>query len=216
MVEFINSIPRIESHYLRASTSREYISGSKSISDLFRDFQEQQNNKSRQSGKFHLFYEIFTTQFNIGFFQPEKDQCDLCLQYKNSTADQRLALKQKYDTHLEEKALSREKKKKDRMNVDEFHLCVCYDVHAIMQSPNGDTSSFYYKSKLNSQHFTLTELNKLKENKSEEDFKNYGDVHCYFWDETQGNRGAVEIGSCVLDYLKNVCEYAGDRDINVI
>lgn len=30
----------------------------------------------------------------------------------------------------------------------------------------------------------------------------YNDVYCYFWDETQGQRGANEIGSCVLDYLE--------------
>lgn len=215
IIRFINSIPRIESHYLRASTSREFISGSKSITDLFKDFQEQQKNNSRDSGKFHLFYQIFTTHFNLGFFQPKKDQCDLCLQYKNSTADQRLSLKVKYDTHLEEKELSREEKKNDRKNADKYNLLVCYDVQAIMQSPNGETSSFYYKSKLNSYNFTLTMLNKLPENKTEFDFKSYGDVHCYFWEETQGKRGATEIGSCVLDFLRNICEDAGDHEVNV-
>lgn len=86
-----------------------------------------------------------------------------------------------------------------------------------MQSPNGDTSSFYYKSKLNSLNFTMTELNKLNgENESDEDCKSYGDVHCYFWDETQAKKGAVEIGSCVLDYLKTVAEQAKDHELNVI
>lgn len=214
--DFINSIPRIESHYLRASTSREYISGGKTIAELFRDFEKLQKEKSREAGKFNTFYEVFTTQFNIGFFQPKKDQCDLCLQYHNSVGDQKRTLKEKYETHHEEKLLSREEKKMDRKNVDEYNLCVCYDVQAIMQSPNGDTSSFFYKSKLNSLNFTMTELNKLKEgDKTGDDCKSYGDVHCYFWDETQGKRGAVEIGSCILDYLKMVSEKAGDREINV-
>ncbi|CAH1098831.1 unnamed protein product [Psylliodes chrysocephalus] len=34
----INSIPRMESHYLRVNTSREYIDGDKSLADLHRDY----------------------------------------------------------------------------------------------------------------------------------------------------------------------------------
>lgn len=37
---FINSIPRIESHYLRAQTSREYIQCDKRLADLYRDYKE--------------------------------------------------------------------------------------------------------------------------------------------------------------------------------
>ncbi|XP_037876440.1 uncharacterized protein LOC119630598 [Bombyx mori] len=43
--EFINSIPRTDSHYRRQSSIREYIDGSKTIVDLFRDFEEVQNKK---------------------------------------------------------------------------------------------------------------------------------------------------------------------------
>nr|CAH7765201.1 unnamed protein product [Callosobruchus chinensis] len=36
----INSIPRIESHYCRSHSTKEYIDGSKSIADLHRDYIE--------------------------------------------------------------------------------------------------------------------------------------------------------------------------------
>ncbi|CAG4937761.1 unnamed protein product [Parnassius apollo] len=36
----INSIPRVESHYLRASTSIEFIEGGRTVKDLWRDFSE--------------------------------------------------------------------------------------------------------------------------------------------------------------------------------
>ncbi|XP_050512865.1 uncharacterized protein LOC126888560 [Diabrotica virgifera virgifera] len=43
----INSIPRVESHCLRVSTSREYIDGSKTIKYLYNDFklEQERNNK---------------------------------------------------------------------------------------------------------------------------------------------------------------------------
>ncbi|CAF4948227.1 unnamed protein product [Pieris macdunnoughi] len=86
-----------------------------------------------------------------------------------------------------------------------------------MQSPNGETSAFYYKSKLNSYNFTITELSKIhEENESTMDIsKSYENVHCYFWDETQAKRGGTEIGSCVSNYLQMVCEEAGEREVNI-
>lgn len=40
--QHIQSIPKIESHYLRATTSRQYINGGKTIKDLYNDFVDQQ------------------------------------------------------------------------------------------------------------------------------------------------------------------------------
>lgn len=57
---------------------------------------------------------------------------------------------------------------------------------------------FYYKSKLNSFNFTISELNT-------------GQTECYFWHEGEGNRGVEEIASCVLMYLENIIK---DREDN--
>ena len=45
--EHINSIPRIESHYTRADSSRDYIDGSKSLAQIHRDYVElcRENNR---------------------------------------------------------------------------------------------------------------------------------------------------------------------------
>lgn len=78
----INSIPRIESHYLRSSTSRDYIGGEKTIMDLWRDFDKDQRDVGKPTCEYWLYYDIFTKEFNIGFFQPKKDRCDLCFEYE--------------------------------------------------------------------------------------------------------------------------------------
>ncbi|XP_064076612.1 uncharacterized protein LOC135194702 [Vanessa tameamea] len=98
--EFIDAIPRIESHYIREYSTREYIDGGKTISDVFRDFEEAQNKNKKAAGRYCTFYKKFTQDYNILFFRPRKDQCDLCLQYKNSTPEQKLLLQESYDTHL--------------------------------------------------------------------------------------------------------------------
>lgn len=41
VVAHINTIPRIDSHYLRAQTTREFIEGGKSLADLHRDYKNE-------------------------------------------------------------------------------------------------------------------------------------------------------------------------------
>ena len=72
-----------------------------------------------------------------------------------------------------------------------------------MPLPKGLLSSFYYSSKLNYYNFTISDLHA----------KN---VECYFWNETEGRRVAVEIGSCVLDYVKLLVENANKPATDII
>lgn len=136
---------------------------------------------------------VFTQDYNISFFQPRKDQCDLCLQYLNSSAEQKISIQKSYDAHLEEKLLSRQEKYADRLKIDDKYKVLVFDLQAVLQSPKGDTSAFFYKSKLNSYNFTVSFLNKKVEGQIKDA---YDDVHCFFWNETDAKRGANEIGSC--------------------
>ncbi|CAH1102894.1 unnamed protein product [Psylliodes chrysocephalus] len=85
--EHIQSIPRIESHYLRAQTSREFIDGSKTIAPT----------------------SIETTNLH--------DQCSLCFQYNTADEKGKENLKLQYDEHLKEKVLSRKDKEEDKAKV---------------------------------------------------------------------------------------------------
>jgi hypothetical protein len=71
----------------------------------------------------------------------------------------------------------------------------------------GDASSFYYVSKLNVFNFTVFNLQT-------------NDVQCYLWHEGLAQRGAIEIGSCVLRYLEllqqNANATAEKKKIDVI
>ena len=71
---------------------------------------------------------------------------------------------------------------------------------AVLQCPRGNSSAFYYKSKLNCYNFTLTELSKASSKKV------YDKIHSYFWTESEAKRGAIEIGTCIWKYLQRLCE----------
>ena len=66
-----------------------------------------------------------------------------------------------------------------------------YDLQAVFQLPKGEISVFYYKSKLNVYNFTMFDIQRKT-------------CNCYVWDECNENRGANEIGSCVLHYIENL------------
>lgn len=198
--EHINSIPRIESHYCRASTSREYIEGGLSIAQLHRDYITKCRLENVPHADYQIYYNIFTKEYNISFWSPKKDQCEDCAAYNN--AEDKEPLKIKYYSHLEEKDLVRKEKELDKENANEKCIIAVYDLQAVMPCPRGDVSNFYYISKLNVLNFTIYELGSK-------------DVNCYVWHEGEGARGVNEIGSCVLSYLRNLQDKIKD-DFDVI
>lgn len=109
---FIEKIPKIESHYTRANTSKLFIDGSKSIAELHTDYINDCKNQNMPFVNYIMFYRIFTEEFNVSFFTPKKDLCETCASYDNAEGDEKEKLKTYYDQHLVEKELSREQKKK--------------------------------------------------------------------------------------------------------
>lgn len=202
---FINSIPRIESHYLRAQTTREFINGGKSIAGLHRDYVEDCRSKQKPFGNLTLFSRIFNEEFNISLFIPKKDQCECCTAFNNASNDEKEKLREGYDTHLREKELARKEKKEDKLHAENNDNVVVavFDLQAVMLAPRGDVSILYYKSKINSYNLTVSDL-KLD------------DVHCYFWYEAEGNRGAIEIGTCVFKYLEMIADKKNSEDLDIV
>lgn len=189
VTEFIKKIPRTESHYLRAQTTKEYIDGSRSLSHIFKDYDAEEKAKGANPVSESSFKRIFYTEFNIALFIPKKDQCSLCESMKNTAivTDEMIG---KYEEHLLEKELSRISKQIDRMEAEESssNIVCTFDLQAVLPCPTGNTSVFYYKSKINCYNFTITNIVTQQ-------------TTCFFWHEGAGKRGANEITSCVFKYL---------------
>ncbi|CAD0196001.1 unnamed protein product [Chrysodeixis includens] len=192
----INSIPRIESHYCRSQSKREYIEGGLTLAALHRDYVENCVSENKQYVSYQIYYNIFMNEFNISFWQPKKDQCEECTAFKN--CEDKSTLEEKHQEHLNEKVLARAEKEKDKGNVSENLKVAVYDLQAVMPCPRGEVSSFYYVSKINVLNFTITELGS----------KN---TTCFVWHEGEGARGVNEIGSCVLMYLKDLNNIATEE-----
>lgn len=198
--EHIKSIPRIDSHYCRATTSKEYIEGSKTLSDLHRDYLKICEEKKSPAANYHMYRKIFEEEFNIAFYVPKKDQCELCLQFKNRTEEEKVSLIEKYESHIKEKDLSRKEKEHD---INSGAEVIVFDLQAVLPCPVGDASSFFYVSKLNVLNFTLY------------DIKSHHGT-CFLWHEAEAQRGANEIGTCIYKYLENISDLNREGDLDII
>ena len=134
--------------------------------------------------------------------------------YLNANEKEKFELQQEYDAHQEEKQLSRKEKLDNRNSIRSSFKVACFDLQQVMPVPKGEVSAFYYKSKLSTYHFTIAELEKPKIEKNKD--KGIGDVYGYLWHEGEGKRGSVEIGSCLLHYLREQAEKAESDNLEIV
>ncbi|CAG4907276.1 unnamed protein product [Colias eurytheme] len=134
----LDSIPKIESHYCRADSKRVYIDGGKTVADLHRDYVAECQSKGLPSANYIMYYNIFSYEYNISFYQPKKDQCEDCTAYANSTEEEKNRLKEKYEKHLKEKTLSRQSKDDDKNHTADNTIVCVYDLQAAMSCPKGE------------------------------------------------------------------------------
>ncbi|KAF2881781.1 hypothetical protein ILUMI_24396 [Ignelater luminosus] len=73
----------------------------------------QQENKQQVATQ-RQYREILNSEFNIGFFKPKKDQCEICTAYKQGSETIKHKMKQKYDSHINNKEAVRSLKDLDK------------------------------------------------------------------------------------------------------
>ncbi|KAJ8043559.1 hypothetical protein HOLleu_10703 [Holothuria leucospilota] len=190
----IRSIPSMESHYTRKDTQRKYLDSGLSIRKMHRDLYPawcQKHGYAPVSEK--VYRTIFNTEFNLGFHQPKKDRCLACTKFENLTGDAKEEFRPNHEEHLlrkEESATMKDADKTASAN-DPNLQAITFDLQAVLQTPFTDVGLLYYKRKLSVYNFTIYEQDTRK-------------GYCYLWPESEGKRGANEIASCLLSYLRSL------------
>lgn len=75
--QHIQSIPRIPSHYCRANTTKDFIEGGLTVAELHRNYKKSRQELGMAAANYVMYNKIFNEEFNISFFIPKKDQCEL-------------------------------------------------------------------------------------------------------------------------------------------
>ncbi|RZF48681.1 hypothetical protein LSTR_LSTR015116 [Laodelphax striatellus] len=190
----INLFPRVESHYCRKDSRKLYLSPDLNISKLYGLYKNDYCIENHiQPSSEYVYRKVFNS-FDppLSFYIPKKDQCTQCNIYQNCT--DKTAIQEQWDAHKRRERESMEMKKEDKEKCiadGSTFRAITFDLQALLCVPYASDSQLYYKRKLNVHNFTIFDSHN-------------SDGHCYVWDECNGKKGSCEIGTCLLDYLKNL------------
>lgn len=161
VIEHINTFPRVESHYTRKDSQREYLEENLSLSAMYRLYLTWCEDTNKPKASIHHYTNIFNTEFNISFFKPKKDQCDHCEKFKNATQSEKSVLEIEYQLHIENKEKARLEKANDILLANENRektSLICFDFQKVLNAPKTDTGILYYKRKLSVYNFTVYDV----------------------------------------------------------
>lgn len=156
----IESFPRIESHYCRKRTRRQFLHADLSISKIYELYREYcEENQQPIDVKFGSYIKIFNTQYNLSFFKPKKDTCRVCEKYKNLTEEEKTSEKHDYQLHIKNKDLARLEKEADKTKAknDVTYKSFTFDLQAVLYSPCSNVSSYYYTHKMCTYNLTVND-----------------------------------------------------------
>ena len=153
-------------------------------------YQKWCSEEGHKQKNYDFYKHIFCTCFRLKFQKPKKYECATCSAYENK-AEKTEEDEINHKKHLDDKEMSRSIKaeRKEEAEQDEFTSCAAFDLQQVLLSPFGQTSDFYYSRRLKNHNLTVTEIDCMK-------------TYCNLWHEAEGNKGACEIGTAVLKFLK--------------
>ncbi|CAG9840695.1 unnamed protein product [Diabrotica balteata] len=181
--QFFNKLPKVESHYCRASSSKLYLEpnwhSKFSLYSFYKDWCNQHNQSFLSIASFtHVFEEM-----NLSLFRTKKDECDKCVAHKtgNLTDDE-------FNLHQTKKEEARTEKSTDKESDNKVY---CMDLQSVLLSPKSNVSSLYFKTKLIVHNFTFFDLKT-------------SNGYCYIWHESAG-------GVTASDYASIICQFIVDH-----
>ena len=187
--EHIESFPRIESHYCRASTKKEYLESTLSLKKMYEMYLAKCEGESHIPVKESMYRHIFNHEYNIEFHKPKKDRCDLCEEFRAAIQPSQ-ELADRHRNHIASKTATAEERARDRASTE---LIVCIDLQNVVALPRASVSNLFYKRKLNCYNLTA-HCSKSKRG------------YCALWTEALSGRAGNDLASATIMILKKIVE----------
>lgn len=200
ILNHINKFSRVESHYVRAETSREYLHEDLNLARMYRMFCAE--HKGRKIPSMVKYSNVFH-RLNLSFHRPKKDKCSLCSMYREGDSSVKEKLQKQYQEHINEKQRVRQLKDDCKNNAigNKSHSVAVFDLQQVIYLPKSNEGAIFYKRRLAVYNFTIYTL----ENKQ---------CSCFTWHEAISKRGSAEISSCLFKYLEN-CANQGVKKVSL-
>lgn len=196
--QFIDSIPKYESHYGRSDSERKYLHHSLNLSKLYHEYKENREKMNQTFVSDHIFREIFNTEYNLSFKRRHTDTCKKCDEINTSLNSSLTPVKIKDQLQQDQKAHHdlvmkiNSNFKSDVIEAKESDgklLVFTFDLQKALETPLLTTSVAFYKRQLWTYNLCIVD-----------EVKNIS--YMYIWSEDIASRGGQEIGSCLLKHFK--------------
>lgn len=194
IIDHINLFERVESHYTRKDSQKQYLCETLNVSKMHRLYLEwidtnHQYNQTCKATK-RQYEIIFNTKFNLSFHKPKKDLCEICSIYHTSDDVRKEQLKADYEKHLKEKQMVRQLKEQEKEKFcSDDSVVACFDLEKVLNIPQSEVSIFHYKRKYPVYNFTIYNILEKK-------------GYCYVWHCQIAKRGAIEIARCLWSFIQ--------------
>lgn len=166
----IHRFQRVESHYCRSSSKKEYLHPDLRLLKMVEMFNSL--NKDKGTTTSYYTYSNEFHQMNLGFHHPRKDQCTLCNTYRRGDQKQKADLESRYQAHINEKNTVRQIKGYVKENlVDETCVAACFDLQQIIHLPIAADSKLFYHIRLT--NFNLTAYDIRTKARAKEDLQRF-------------------------------------------
>ena len=189
----IESFPKMPSHYTRRDSKKEYLDQGLNITKMYSLYKEycSMQNPPATAVSPAIYRRVFGTEYNLSFFHPRKDQCELCTKYLAADDTMKRELKSNYEQHVAMKNQCQEAKAADKNEASQkSNMAIAtFDLQSVLQTPCSQVSTLYYSRKLNMYNLTVYSM------------KPPHDAVCYCWTEVEGKRGSNEIGTSMYKWL---------------
>ncbi|KAF0715180.1 Uncharacterized protein FWK35_00032688, partial [Aphis craccivora] len=179
----------IKSHYCRATTDKQYLDSALNVTKMYDCYKTLCSEENEQCLSINLYREIFNNEFNLSFFCPKKNLCNLCAEYeasekKNSIEDKK---KEEYENHIMNKEIMRIERDDDKI-INADTAVICFDLQNVITLPKTNVGNAFYKRKLCVYNMTA-HCNLTKK------------VYCAIWSEATVGRSENDLACAVLRCL---------------
>ena len=188
--EFLESIPKVESHYCRATTDRLYVEPCyKNFTDLFKTYTRFCRDSNVDPLSRVALMKMFRNM-NMSIYHPKKDQCDICTEHTVGNLDD-----ESYQKHIGMKDRARQEKQTDKeATMNSTHIKVLtMDLQSVLVCPFIMSSAAYFRTKLTCHNFTTFDLKTRN-------------VSCYLWHEGELGLSANTFASCIVDEVERMVD----------
>lgn len=197
--QFIDSIPKYESHYGRSSSKKKYLHHNLNMAKIYHEYKEKQEMTNQSHVSQYIFREIFNTEYNLSFKRRHTDTCKTCDEFETSLKSSIVPPQAKgqfqldKQCHLDLVSKTNASFKADveaAAKSDGQTIVLTFDLEKALETPVIATSVAFYKRQLWTYNLCVfDEVSKT--------------AFMYVWSENVASRGGQEIGSCLLKHFKD-------------